>query len=94
MNQFAGLLRAAADEVRAYQRTSPGASRFGDALEGLARRMEEAAELEGAEFERAIDAIAYKMTDGHGPITEPFAPSFDKVQDALQRKQKRNGERP
>jgi hypothetical protein len=90
MNQFRDLLKQGAAEVRRYSKTSQNAAGVGlDWLEGIAGRMEDAARLENeGELELAIDTIAHLIIDG-GPITEEFAPSFDQVLDAVQRKRKR-----
>ena len=93
MNQFSKLLHNAAAEVRAFCSTSPEASQFGtDWLLSLAEQLEAASRLESdADVERRIDALLYMITDS-GPLTAEFAPSFNQVADALQRRRKR--ERP
>jgi len=92
VNQFSNLLHKAAAEVRAFCATSPNAREFGtDWFLTLAEQLEAASTLESdADVERQIDALVYMMTDS-GPLTVPFAPSFDQVVDALQRRRKREG---
>ncbi|MBX2981606.1 MAG: hypothetical protein KF843_02940 [Flavobacteriales bacterium] len=89
MNEFTDLLRKAADEIRNYCRVSPDAQSFGiDFLQALADRMEIASSLESeAKVEQTIDALAHAIVDS-GPLTEQFAPSFDRALDALQRLRK------
>ena len=90
MNQFTNLLLKGAGEAHDYSRTSSDAQTFGvEWLQTLAQRMEAASHLEGqADVERAIDALAYSITDS-GPVTERFAPSFRQALDTLQRLRKR-----
>jgi len=90
MSKVSDLLHKAAAEVRHYCGTSPNVRKFGrDWLLSLAHDMEVASLLKSdADIERAIDALAYAITDS-GPLAEPFAPSFNEALDALQRRRKR-----
>jgi hypothetical protein len=92
VNQFSNLLHKAAAEVRAFSATLPEAREFGaDWFLSLAEQLEAASTLESdADVERQIDALVYMITDS-GPLTVQFAPSFDQVVDALQRRRKREG---
>ena len=92
MSQFSDLLKKAAAEVRHYCDTSPNVRKVGRAwLLSLAHDMEVASLLKSdADIARAIDALAYAITDS-GPLAEPFAPSFNDALDALQRRRKRQG---
>ena len=89
MSIYAALLAQAANEVREYQRTASDASAFSSTwLEFFAKKLEAASLITDPEaLENEFFTMARAIIES-GPLTNDFAPSFNKALDALQRNKK------